>query len=85
MNYHLAPQTFFPPILDDLHLLLNHLQQYSRQLQICAENLVLMGHSAGAFNVMSALYHPQLYQLADHSQIRAIIGLAGPYHFWLGK
>jgi acetyl esterase/lipase len=80
MNYHLAPQHIFPTYIHDLHLLLNHLQQSAGQLQICAENLVLMGHSAGAFNVMSALYHPQSASI-DHGQIRAIIGLAGPYHF----
>ena len=40
-----------------------------------------MGHSAGAFNVMSALYHPHPYSLQCRSQIRAIIGLSGPYHF----
>ncbi|MEV4848081.1 MULTISPECIES: alpha/beta hydrolase [Acinetobacter] len=81
MNYHLAPQHIFPTYIHDLHLLLNHLQQSAGQLQICAENLVLMGHSAGAFNVMSALYHPQSASIDDYNQIRAIIGLAGPYHF----
>ncbi len=45
------------------------------------ENVVLMGHSAGAFNVMSALYHPTPYQLQVKENIRAIVGLAGPYHF----
>lgn len=40
-----------------------------------------MGHSAGAFNVMSALYHPKPYEIQCRSQITAIIGLAGPYHF----
>jgi len=80
MNYHLAPEHIFPIYINDLHLLLNHLQQHADQLNISTENLVLMGHSAGAFNVMSALYHPQKAMI-EREQIRAIIGLAGPYHF----
>lgn len=80
MNYHLAPEHIFPIYINDLHLLLNHLQQHADQLNVSTENLVLMGHSAGAFNVMSALYHPQKAMI-EQEQIRAIIGLAGPYHF----
>lgn len=80
MNYHLAPEHIFPIYINDLHLLLNHLQQHAEQLNVSTENLVLMGHSAGAFNVMSALYHPQKAMI-EREQIRAIIGLAGPYHF----
>lgn len=80
MNYHLAPEHIFPIYINDLHLLLNHLQQHADQLNVSTENLVLMGHSAGAFNVMSALYHPQKAMI-EREQIRAIIGLAGPYHF----
>ncbi|MCO8041615.1 alpha/beta hydrolase [Acinetobacter bohemicus] len=80
MNYHLAPEHIFPMYINDLHLLLNHLQQAETQLNISTENLVLMGHSAGAFNVMSALYHPQKAMI-QRENIRAIIGLAGPYHF----
>jgi len=80
MNYHLAPEHIFPIYIKDLHLLLNHLQQHAGQLNVSTENLVLMGHSAGAFNVMSALYHPQKAMI-EREKIRAIIGLAGPYHF----
>jgi len=80
MNYHLAPEHIFPIYINDLHLLLNHLQQHADQLNVSTENLVLMGHSAGAFNVMSALYYPQKAMI-EREQIRAIIGLAGPYHF----
>ena len=81
INYHLAPEHIFPSSIDDLTLALNYLNQSQQKLHISAENIVLMGHSAGAFNVMSALYHPQPYVLQSRSSIRAIIGLAGPYHF----
>ena len=81
INYHLAPKYVFPSYIDDLNLALNYLTQHQTKLKIRTEKIVLMGHSAGAFNVMSAIYHPKPYALQCRSQIRVIIGLSGPYHF----
>ena len=81
INYRLAPVHIFPSYIDDLVLALNYLQKEQQKLAISTENLVLMGHSAGGFNVMSAVYHPQAYSLECLPQIKAIVGLAGPYHF----
>jgi len=57
------------------------LHQNQGKLEISTENIVLMGHSAGAFNVMSAVYHPDSTKIECLGKIKAIIGLAGPYHF----
>ena len=81
INYHLAPEHIFPASIDNLSLALNYLNVHQLKYQISTEKVVLMGHSAGAFNVMSALYHPKPYEIQCRSQITAIIGLAGPYHF----
>lgn len=81
INYHLAPEHIFPRSIDDLSVALNYLGQQQGNLNICTDNLILMGHSAGAFNVMSAMYHPTAYALQCRAQIRAVIGLSGPYHF----
>ncbi len=81
INYHLAPEHIFPASIDDLSLALNYLNVHQLKYQISTEKVVLMGHSAGAFNVVSALYHPKPYEIQCRSQITAIIGLAGPYHF----
>ena len=81
INYHLAHEHIFPASIDDLSLALNYLNVHQLKYQISTEKVVLMGHSAGAFNVMSALYHPKPYEIQCRSQITAIIGLAGPYHF----
>lgn len=81
MNYHLAPQAIFPSYVDDLALVLNFLKQHQQQLKLSVDQLALMGHSAGAFNIMSVLYHPQRYQNFDTHMIKAVVGLAGPYHF----
>ncbi|MFW1754112.1 alpha/beta hydrolase [Acinetobacter wanghuae] len=81
MNYHLAPEHIFPAYVDDLHVLLSYLQQSAAKHEISAENIVLMGHSAGAFNVMSGVHYPASNTLNQPLSVRAIIGLAGPYHF----
>ena len=81
LNYHLAPQHIFPTYVDDLAQAIHYLNQNQQQLKISTEHMILMGHSAGAFNVMSVVYSAtsQCFQYKD--QIRAIVGLAGPYHF----
>lgn len=81
INYRLAPEYIFPSYIDDLVLALNYLNQQQNKLEISTEHVILMGHSAGGFNVMSAVYHPQAYLLECKQQIKAIVGLAGPYHF----
>ncbi len=81
INYQLAPQNIFPVYIDDLTLALNYLHDQQAELRINTDQIILMGHSAGAFNIMSVLYHPQPYALNCRDNIRAAIGLAGPYHF----
>ena len=81
INYHLAPEHIFPSYVDDLALALNFLDQYQNKLNISTEHLILMGHSAGAFNVMSVVYHPHPNIVHCRDKIKAIIGIAGPYHF----
>lgn len=81
INYHLAPEHVFPSYIDDLALALNFLDQQQKRLNISTDHLVLMGHSAGAFNVMSVVYHPHPNIVHCRDKIKAIIGVAGPYHF----
>ncbi len=81
INYHLAPEHIFPSYVDDLTLAINFLSQQKQKLEISSDNIVLMGHSAGAFNLMSALYHPSPYEKTDLDNIKAVVGIAGPYHF----
>lgn len=81
INYHLAPDHIFPVYVDDLSLALNYLDANQDKLNTKTDAIILMGHSAGAFNVLSALYHPKPYNLACRDNIKAVVGLAGPYHF----
>lgn len=81
MNYHLAPQHKFPVYVDDLAQALTYLDQQQHKLGISTARIALMGHSAGAFNIASLLYHPARIALPIRKQIRTLIGIAGPYHF----
>lgn len=81
LNYHLAPEHIFPSYIDDLALALEYLDTQQDSLGISTAQIALMGHSAGAFNIASLIYHPQNYQLKLYNQIKAIIGISGPYHF----
>lgn len=81
LNYHLAPKHKFPSYIDDLALALGYLETQQAKLGISTQNIALMGHSSGAFNVASLLYHPQRYSWAVKKNIKALIGISGPYHF----
>lgn len=81
LNYHLAPEHIFPTYIDDLAVALDFLEQHQQQYAISTENIALMGHSAGAFNIASLIYHPQPVEVKQRDKIKALIGIAGPYHF----
>ena len=81
INYHLAPEHIFPAFIDDLAQAIHYLVQNQDKLNISTKNIILMGHSAGAFNVMSMVYSAQPQQFKYTDNIKAIVGLAGPYHF----
>ncbi|HQV24795.1 MAG TPA: alpha/beta hydrolase [Acinetobacter sp.] len=81
INYHLAPEHIYPTFIDDLAQAVHYLTQNQTKLKISTENMILMGHSAGAFNVMSVLYSAQSQAFKYKDKIKAVIGLAGPYHF----
>lgn len=81
LNYRLAPEYIFPSSVDDTNLALDYLLQHQAELGIQTEQVVLLGHSAGAFNIMSALYQSHDQSCAIQDKIKAVVGLAGPYHF----
>ena len=81
INYQLAAENIFPAFVDDLAQAIHYLNQNKVKLNISTDNMILMGHSAGAFNVMSVVYSAQSQNFKYKDQIKAIVGLAGPYHF----
>ncbi|WP_436896982.1 alpha/beta hydrolase [Acinetobacter gyllenbergii] len=81
INYHLAPEHIFPTYIDDIAQAIHYLSQNQGKLNISTDNIILMGHSAGAFNVMSVVYSAYSQNFKYKDKIRAIVGMAGPYHF----
>ncbi|WP_151716220.1 alpha/beta hydrolase [Acinetobacter sp. TUM15071] len=81
INYHLAPEHIFPTFIDDIAQAIHYLSQNQDKLNISTDNIILMGHSAGAFNVMSVVYSAYSQNFKYKDKIRAIVGMAGPYHF----
>ena len=84
LNYQLAPTHQFPVFVDDVTQAVNYLQQSnnSQRFGYSRDKVVLLGHSAGAFNVMSAVYSTPSQQRIVHLEgIKAIVGVAGPYSF----
>ncbi|USA53643.1 alpha/beta hydrolase [Acinetobacter sp. C32I] len=81
INYHLAPEHIFPTFIDDIAQAIHYLSQNQGKLNISTDNIILMGHSAGAFNVMSVVYSAYSQNFKYKDKIRAIVGMAGPYHF----
>ncbi|OUY06898.1 alpha/beta hydrolase [Acinetobacter populi] len=85
MNYQLAPEHLYPTYVEDVIQAINWLSaaQQADQYGYAADQIILLGHSAGALNVMAAVYHGAQFQysIQNLNAIRAIIGIAGPYSF----
>lgn len=83
MNYRLAPQHVYPDYVQDVALALKYLTQYVQAHGGDPQQLVLLGHSAGAFNVVAAVNDARFLD-AVHvpvSLVKAVVGIAGPYSF----
>lgn len=82
-NYRLYPQVQFPHFIEDVanaiasipkHL--NHLNAHQKT----PLNIILIGHSAGAHTAAMLATQPSYLENANaHVQLKACIGLAGPY------
>lgn len=84
MNYRLSPDHIYPDFVEDTILATNWLLDHSQSAEYGynADKLILMGHSAGAFNISAALYHPDFHvKIEREDAIHALIGIAGPYSF----
>lgn len=82
-DYRLVPQVRFPAFIEDcaaaLRWAADHVAAYGGD----PDRIVLVGHSAGAYNaVMLALDTHYLADAGvDPARVRGVVGLAGPYDF----
>ncbi|WKL57902.1 alpha/beta hydrolase [Asticcacaulis sp. ZE23SCel15] len=78
-DYRLVPQVRYPDFLTDSAAAVRHVHTHIRDYGGDPEQLILMGHSAGAYNAMMLTLDPQY--IPDIA-VKAMIGLAGPYDFY---
>ena len=82
-GYRLYPKARFPAMIEDGASALRWVHDHAAALGGDPTRVVLMGHSAGAYNAaMLALDRQWLGREGlDANQLRGFIGLAGPYDF----
>jgi len=82
-NYRIYPDAVFPDFLDDTASAVAWVHQNIHSYGAGNKNIILIGHSAGAYNsVMVALNKHYMKKAGGSTKwISAVIGIAGPYDF----
>jgi acetyl esterase/lipase len=82
-DYGLYPQVRYPGFLQDGALAVRWAQDHAAELGGDPDSIVLVGHSAGAYNAAMIALDTRYLQEAgvDPKHIKALAGLSGPYDF----
>ena len=82
-DYRLSPAVAYPSFLQDNAAAVAWAFAHARELGADPGRIVLMGHSAGAFDVAMLALDPQWLAAAgvDRDRLAGAVGLAGPYRF----
>jgi acetyl esterase/lipase len=83
-DYRVYPRARWPIFLQDSALAVRWARDHAGTYGGDASRLVLMGHSAGAYNAVDLAVDDRWLSAAGvdaHTQIRAVVGLSGPYDF----
>lgn len=82
-DYRLYPPVRFPAFVEDGAQAFSFLKAHAGEHGGDPQRLFLAGHSAGAYIAVMLASDPQYLRAAgsDLSQIRGVIGIAGPYDF----
>lgn len=83
-DYRLYPQVVWPAFLQDNALAVRWARDHAAELGGDPSRLVLMGHSAGAYDAVMLAVDGRWLQavgLDPRRDVRAVVGLAGPYDF----
>jgi acetyl esterase/lipase len=84
-DYRVAPEAVFPGFLEDGAKALRWVQDHIAEQGGDPRNILLMGHSAGAYNAVMLALDRRYGSAAgfDATRLRGVVGLAGPYDFEL--
>lgn len=82
-NYRLYPQARYKDFLGDCARAVKWARQNAARYGGNPDKLVLMGHSAGAYNAAMLTLDPEFLKSVggDRSWLKGMVGLAGPYDF----
>ena len=83
-DYRIYPDAHYPDFLQDCAQAVRWAKDHAAGYGGDPNQLFLMGHSAGAYNVAMLATDPQwlgAVGLDPHSDIKGVVGLAGPYDF----
>jgi acetyl esterase/lipase len=82
-DYRLYPDVRFPEFLKDSAQAVRWATDHAGAYGGDASRIVLLGHSAGAYNAVMLGLDQRYLQAAgvDPSRVRGVVGLAGPYDF----
>lgn len=83
-DYRIGPANVFPDFLDDIAAAVRWTRDHAAEHGGDPDRIVLIGHSAGAYNVMMVGLDRRYLESAGvpPSAIRGVIGLSGPYDFY---
>lgn len=79
-DYRVVPEILFPDFLKDGAAAVHWARAHAKDYGGDGERIVLMGHSAGAYNAAMLAVDPQWLGV-DRKAVRGLVGLAGPYDF----
>jgi acetyl esterase/lipase len=83
-DYRIYPEARYPDFIQDTALAIRWAKDHAAEYGGDPDNLFLMGHSAGAYNVAMAALDPRWLAavgMDPHRDLRGVVGLAGPYDF----
>jgi acetyl esterase/lipase len=81
VNYRQFPDVLFPAIMSDASLSVEWVAKNIATYGGNPENIILMGHSAGAHIASMLLFNKKYLTPNTYPKIKGFIGLAGPYDF----
>ena len=83
-GYRLHPDAVYPAMLEDTARAIAWTREEIAQYGGDPERIVLIGHSAGAYNVAMAALEEQWLGREGHSprNLAGVVGLSGPYDFY---
>ncbi|MGA9581989.1 MAG: alpha/beta hydrolase [Allosphingosinicella sp.] len=79
-DYRLVPEARYPDFLRDCAAAVRWARRHAGEYGGDGERIVLIGHSAGAYNAAMLALDPSLLG-PDRTAVRGLAGLAGPYDF----